>query len=419
MHVVKKRVWVSGLVLLLLIVGIAITMQLKRNPMKDVVRELRAAGLPTTKEELSALGPQSGTDGQKFYRLFDIGVTNYVREPGHKDDFQSLYLDQVGQSDKDKLALQARHLLAPTIMGSKCDRWVMDPLHGGRITDQSSGLDLLCLVAEADAREGRIDQALDELRSAERIVVQEWNNPSFSRMWTGLYREKDKVLVSFHKCMDAFTSDPAVLQRGEKFLESLPPQPSAYVGLKYDTGECGFDDWLGRSTMEIWRGDSEDPPSEIDKLKDKFWYGAKVLREQARYARLRLRIFKDLTPDVDWATASEINDRDWMDEEKRNGKFEFFDFRRVPDVQLTMWGENLTKRRVELAAIRIQERNVIDGVLPNALPDFGKDGLDPFTGKPLIYKRTANGFLVYGVGRDRTDNGGSSLHGADIVAGFE
>ncbi len=88
-------------------------------------------------------------------------------------------------------------------------------------------------------------------------------------------------------------------------------------------------------------------------------------------------------------------------------------------MKLGMWGANLTKRRVELAAVRIQEHRLNASQLPNTLPDFGADGIDPFTGKPLIYRRTASGFIVYGLGKDRVDNGGSPLHGADIVAGFE
>jgi len=32
--------------------------------------------------------------------------------------------------------------------------------------------------------------------------------------------------------------------------------------------------------------------------------------------------------------------------------------------------------------------------------------VDPFTGKPLIYRRVGNGFIIYSVGKDLTDNGG-------------
>ncbi len=34
---------------------------------------------------------------------------------------------------------------------------------------------------------------------------------------------------------------------------------------------------------------------------------------------------------------------------------------------------------------------------------------DPFTGKPLIYKRKGNGFQLYSVGPDGRDNGGKDL----------
>ncbi len=32
---------------------------------------------------------------------------------------------------------------------------------------------------------------------------------------------------------------------------------------------------------------------------------------------------------------------------------------------------------------------------------------DPFTDEPLHYRKTANGFVLYSVGEDREDNGGS------------
>ncbi len=45
----------------------------------------------------------------------------------------------------------------------------------------------------------------------------------------------------------------------------------------------------------------------------------------------------------------------------------------------------------------------LEALVPAILKDID---LDPFTGKPLIYKRTGKGFIIYSVGQDGKDNGG-------------
>jgi hypothetical protein len=46
------------------------------------------------------------------------------------------------------------------------------------------------------------------------------------------------------------------------------------------------------------------------------------------------------------------------------------------------------------------------GELPKFLPDYGPGRIDPFSGKPLKYRRIENGFLIYSFGADRIDDGG-------------
>jgi len=46
------------------------------------------------------------------------------------------------------------------------------------------------------------------------------------------------------------------------------------------------------------------------------------------------------------------------------------------------------------------------GVFPSSLSELGVSVIDPATELPAIYKRTADGFLIYGVGRNNVDDGG-------------
>jgi hypothetical protein len=61
--------------------------------------------------------------------------------------------------------------------------------------------------------------------------------------------------------------------------------------------------------------------------------------------------------------------------------------------------------RAGLALLQYQQAH---GVFPPTLDALGVEGLvDPFTEEPLHYRSEGAGFLVYSVGADRKDNGGT------------
>jgi hypothetical protein len=75
----------------------------------------------------------------------------------------------------------------------------------------------------------------------------------------------------------------------------------------------------------------------------------------------------------------------------------------------------LTLCSVALAAYRAEH-----GKWPKALSDLPKDLLpavpiDAFSDKPVIYKAKGDGMVLYSVGRNRTDDGGSEENYQDIV----
>ncbi|HZZ79132.1 MAG TPA: hypothetical protein VFE62_11465, partial [Gemmataceae bacterium] len=85
--------------------------------------------------------------------------------------------------------------------------------------------------------------------------------------------------------------------------------------------------------------------------------------------------------------------------------------------------------RSATVAVAAERYRVKHGAWPAAPTDLVKDGLiaklpdDPYDGKPLRWKRTQTGVIVYSVGPDITDNGGTfnrsnpTASGADL--GFE
>lgn len=78
--------------------------------------------------------------------------------------------------------------------------------------------------------------------------------------------------------------------------------------------------------------------------------------------------------------------------------------------------------RLSLAALRYQAKH---GRLPDKLgalvPDFAKAlPPDPYTGKALIYRRTADGFVLYALGENGKDDGGITdrVDGQQLDVGF-
>lgn len=72
-------------------------------------------------------------------------------------------------------------------------------------------------------------------------------------------------------------------------------------------------------------------------------------------------------------------------------------------ISVTKW--NASKAATE-ALIGVHIYLAKTGRLPRSLQEAKINSLDPFSGKPLIYRRTGNSFKVYSVGQDHKDNGG-------------
>jgi hypothetical protein len=77
-------------------------------------------------------------------------------------------------------------------------------------------------------------------------------------------------------------------------------------------------------------------------------------------------------------------------------------------------------------AIAVERYRLANGRLPNQLRDLTPTFLpavpaDPFDGKPLRYKPLAKGYVVYSVGEDREDNGGTEKNakGQSYVPGTD
>jgi hypothetical protein len=95
-------------------------------------------------------------------------------------------------------------------------------------------------------------------------------------------------------------------------------------------------------------------------------------------------------------------------------------FPRIIEIDLRV-GASVDCARVAVAVERYREST---GKLPDTLDELVGDyieeiPLDPFDGKPLRYKRTERGFVVYHIGEDGIDNGGKSRDYDDRDAPYD
>jgi len=69
------------------------------------------------------------------------------------------------------------------------------------------------------------------------------------------------------------------------------------------------------------------------------------------------------------------------------------------------WATNVASQRLAKLSLALVEHRAKFGSLPEKLPEVGPDGIDPFTTKPLLYKREGAHFIVYSVGPNLKDDG--------------
>lgn len=62
------------------------------------------------------------------------------------------------------------------------------------------------------------------------------------------------------------------------------------------------------------------------------------------------------------------------------------------------WAAALATHRLAIAACNLLLYRLDHGSLPDTLPDYGVNSIDPFSGQPLVYERDGSGFKITSVG---------------------
>ncbi|MFO0810897.1 MAG: hypothetical protein U0746_19890 [Gemmataceae bacterium] len=84
--------------------------------------------------------------------------------------------------------------------------------------------------------------------------------------------------------------------------------------------------------------------------------------------------------------------------------------RRPSDVHALVY--NRARLNCAVAAVAVEQHRAAHGDWPATLATLGVElPDDPYTGRPLLYKRLADGVVVYSVGGNRRDDGGNTVGG--------
>jgi hypothetical protein len=135
------------------------------------------------------------------------------------------------------------------------------------------------------------------------------------------------------------------------------------------------------------------------------------------YADTRLQLFRvraaarllDLIPEEDPHGEAHLRAVQTLQQEHRSGGLKQLVGEVIPLKVSIADGhqEAIAMRRLTQIAGHLIERRLIQGEYPAELPDgLPGDGIDPRSLKPFQYRREADGFILYSVGRNRVDDGG-------------
>lgn len=396
--------WTTYLVALTVlgIVGSAIYANwLSRNPGGPLdLADIRGMGVPVSSEELQALAPSKGEDASKRYIAFyrKLGQLSPTQRTAFND--LSRNIPSATLAGQEKEANDFRPILQMVVSASELPRCDYGHKEDSVFADTVRGLTraggLLCGAAWADANAGKTQLALDELKAVLKIDAQENANPG----WTATLRES-RALDKYVAIMALRRTDNEVLLRIENDLvENLPPANARHVLYSYFLS-------CVQEVQGKYNPFAEPNPNLLQKLKEKFIDGPSFRRRAAADISLWKQAFPQFPKDpYDWETPREIILRLFKPHELDNHYVmygsDFYDAASRCDYL----GEQIAQRRLTLTAVRLLIGLNKSGTLPKTLPSTA-NSIDPFTKKPFIFKPKGKGFLIYSVGPDRVDNGGT------------
>jgi hypothetical protein len=372
----------------------------------------KALGLPTTPDALSRNVPDSENAAPYYLKAMSL-IGDGTQEKGYFDDVSRSLSTKEKPEEKAK-AEEAFPKLAGLIVEvekaadrPRCDfkkDWkqgfnVMFPEYA----DLKGFAKLLGYKAERQSKSGDWRGALKSVERMQSISRHAGEEPIIIAM---LVRIADEAIThaTLRHLVRSHSDNPAFLDAARKVAVGFGPLPSFRHGLEGEMvlGRTGL--YQIRSLSDISGGG----PTETDPF-TKIAFNSKSLKTafDRKLVEAYNNYFERMPKDAsDWkgmAKASREQD-EWIQSDKSLlNTFNQILFPVFSQAAQAI-GRTQAQRNLTLTSIDLWQKKLSNGHLPATVS--GKDAMDPFTDRPLIYKRFADGFLIYSVDQDGRDDGG-------------
>lgn len=258
---------------------------------------------------------------------------------------------------------------------------------------------ILCAAARVQADTGNAEGAWDNTLTSVRLANALRDEPMLVSQFIRISQFGMAVDTIQHLCEVAVPTDRQIekLRKALQDFEHVGPLVNAVDG-----DRLFFGDWFFRQANS---GMTDEDAESLGISGWYFWLRPMLRADHAEY----LDVMREYAA---WASRPyESGDGEFVDALRDQVPFYCMQTRLMTsflsDIKIEYLKMIARARitRVGLAVIAVIDR---DGSPPNTLVDAGIDApIDPFTGKPLIYRAEGKGFVLYSTGEDRADDGGT------------
>lgn len=279
---------------------------------------------------------------------------------------------------------------------------------------------LLCAEAAELAREGRIEEAFAEVGLAQRIGAHASMEPTLIGGLVGIAIDSI-ALAAWGRILDARRDDPRTIRLAQETVDGFLPLSDLRFALMGELVAGRRAAQTVRSIRQFDSTGSESPPipSQVEQrlMSDPLVRKGFDGKCTAAYRRLFEAWPKDPMDFRGQKAALEALDRSILADRSMAGAFNRIVFPVFAQASAA-YARDEAQRRMAQAAVWALEQKAANGSLPERLEPVGLNVIDPFSGEPLRYKTKEGGFLIYSVGANEKDDGGtprSAPHFGDAV----
>lgn len=397
---------------------------------KELIEQARNAGIPLSADDLPgarAVPPaqNAGIAYRKLdatYRGFEVVFRNYDRPGTFANAWLQVHKNKADTGER-QIVTDELNSLKPALDSAErashlpfCDLgW--DYEHG--IGTELNGLqamreliELFTIKARMQSLEGDYYHAFDSIATGYRIDRQLGSIPEQNCCFAAASKDRDlasEILFALKRCQ----KDASVLRKARDVIDDLPTVPDIRTAMggavvvnqaTYDTFKTYQDIYKATSMSPDNKDEHDTVPlllssefrSDIKSRNLKLWIGiyGKVPKAAKTWSELQ-----DGLEAADQLVAA-LGEKPAF-EDKLASIF-------TPNLEMlgSEVGRAAAYHHLAGTCVRLLQDRLSKGVFPDALPDYGGTSKDPIDDKPLRYKPSGSGFVIYSVGSDREDNGG-------------